>query len=308
MSFRADPSFHNAGDGKGQGPIWGTDVNVPPGGKTPHFATNGNGNAKPTETSTDTGDDTSTDKGDEGGSSTTQPIVVMPDGTKVSVDAFYAQQSAKDQEELNTLKGKVEAYEKLGTQTQTSTGDEKTETTEPESLWKSFEFKEDTRVEANEKEIVDFYNAQGQAMEAAFTEQFKKMSAANAELKTELEGVKDIVGKEVFESNMSRVVATTGISRDELLEMYSRTKVGDADVLSTLVLGERAKKEQQDKIAEAAEKEREQGTNAIAGQSQSGGSQGDDINKPGRGIEVEDGAMPTPAQLAEKYNLTAPMF
>ena len=232
----------------------------------------------------------------------------MPDGTKVSVDAFYAQQSAKDQEEIGILKGKLETYEKIGV-TQTSTGDqEKTEQAETESLWKPFQFKEDVRIEANEQEIVDYYNAQGQTMVEGFTKKFDEMSAENAELKTAVEGLKDVVGKEVFESNMSRVVATTGISRDELLEMYSRTKVGDADVLSTLVLGERAKKEQQDKIAEAAEKEREQGTNAIAGQSQSGGSQGDDINKPGRGIEVEDGAMPTPAQLAEKYNLTAPMF
>ena len=250
-------------------------------------------------------DGNSNQNGNQGGTQFSEPTVVNPDGTTVSVKDYLATELSQINQTQARLDGYMEALKTLGTPASSEEGSAADPPPE-DPKWQPITFAEDVRVEENERRIAENFNA--------LLEDYNKQNAEYKQLfadqAKETKEIRDAVSQQIFESNMSRVVATTGIPREEILEMNQLTKIPDPDILATLIIGQRAKKEKETEIANQMEQHRQNSVNAIAGQTQGGSGQGEqggaeqNTDQPGRGITLEAGQKLTPEMVASRYKFT----
>lgn len=302
--------------------VWGDAVEVPEHSKPPDDPTtkwtrqggdgtvhqgNGQNNQEGNQEGSEAGDN----------EKITEPIVVLPDGSKVDAkkffnDAFVAKEAELTQKE-NRLDGMIEMTRNGaagGADNNQGEGDQNNGQQSEENkppLFQHMELPEDTVTEANEKVIIGEYNKNVDAMnerESFWQARDAEHKETIDELTKELKNVKDVVGQEQWQNSLARVTAVTGLKEEDLIAKYRETKIADADILSTLILGDREKDRILKEVTDQADQERENGNNAIGGQSagSGGGTQvNTDLNKPLRGLDPEKDY--DAEKLVTKYNL-----
>ena len=297
---------------KSKTPVWGNQVTIPDGAEPPKDGTVEWTNQSGTKTSSTTDNGGDPDGGEEGGEENgkdTEPMVVLPDGKKHTAREFFANAFAEKEKEIADQQTRLDGMVEL-LRSGTIPGDpdkkegetEKKEEETPKLEHMSFD--EDATVEANEKfiqgeynKLVDSFNERETYWKTKFDEQQTEMEE-QAKAHKELA---DVVGREQWKANLTRVMAVTGLKEEEIMAKYRETRIADADVLSDLILGERAKDAIIKEAEENAEKARLEGRDAITSTSSGGGGGGPETPQPLRGLNEETDY--TPDKLVTKYNL-----
>ena len=298
-------------------PVWGETVTVPEHSDPPKDPTTSwtreNGDGKVQQGN---GTNSQENKQQGGDDTITEPIVVLPDGTKVTAKSYFAEAFTAKETELTQKESRLDGMLEL---TRNGNGNDNAggEGGDPnpnqngdETNVVSFEkmtFPEDTVPEENEKFIVGEYNKVVDTLntrEELWAAKDAEKQAAIDKLSKDFKKLSDVVGQDKWQNSIAKVTAITGLSEEELISKYKETRVADAEVLSTLILGEREKERILKEATNQADQERQNGNNAVGGQSAGsggGGTQTDNRNVPGRGLDLEKDY--DAEKLVTKYNL-----
>ena len=226
-------------------------------------------------------------EGNQGGDKVASPTVLMPDGSRIPADTFFAKEKTELAVKEAYVQGILEGQKQSGV-----IGDDSPDETEkaPESTTPAFqkiEVDEEKHYEPNEQMLIDKNNENVDVFNSVMTKKDEELGA----LKTQLGEVTDAVSKQIFDSNLAMVEATTGVSRDEIISKNQETKITDPEILAKIILGEKAANgEELPTAVKQAEEEREENNKGVSGTSQNngGGNQGGGANEPFRGLDPNE--------------------
>lgn len=284
--------------------VWGNTVSVPAGAKPP-FDPNvrwtrdnsqgaganpdekeeGNQNTNPDENQE--GSQDGNPSGDQSGDKVETPTVLMPDGTRVSADTYFAKEKTELAVKEAYIQGMLE-----GQKQNSGNGDGSSENTEKESepetpAFQKIAIDEEKHYEANEEMLIEKNNENVDIFNSVMTKKDEEIN----DLKTKLGEVTDAVSKQIFDSNLAMVEATTGVSRDEIIAKNQETKITDPEILAKIILGEKAANgEELPTALQQAEEERSENNKGVSGTSQGSrsGEQGGGSDEPFRGLNPDE--------------------
>jgi len=277
--------------------VWGNTVSVPAGAKPPFDPNvrwtrdnsqgakpdeeeNSNQNTDPDETQDETQED------NQDGDKVETPTVLMPDGTRIPATSYFAKEKTELAVKEAYIQGLLAGQNQAGANNGGSP-DETEEESEPATpAFQKIEVDEDKHYEPNEQMLIDKNNENVDIFNSVMTKKDEEIDA----LKTQLGEVTDAVSKQIFDSNLAMVEATTGVSRDEIIAKNQETKITDPEILAKIILGEKAANgEELPSALKQAEEERDENNKGVSGTSQSGGDeQSGTSEEPYRGLNPDE--------------------
>lgn len=300
--------------------VWGTTVSVPPGGKPPldpnvrwtrdNSQGAGSNPDEKVEGNQDGNPDENQDgdlEGNQGDDKVESPTVLMPDGSRIPADTFFAKEKTEIAVKEAYIQGVLEGQKQNGGNRDGS-ADEPEKAPEPAApAFQKIEVDEEKHYEPNEQMLIEKNNENVDIFNSVMTQKDEELNA----LKTQLGQVTDAVSKQIFDSNLAMVEATTGVSRDEIIAKNQETKITDPEILAKIILGEKAANgEELPKAVTQAEAEREENNKGVSGTSQGSGNgnQGSGTDEPYRGLNPDEinlgGKIDTPTlqKIASAYS------
>ncbi|MCG9134473.1 hypothetical protein J5I95_22640 [Candidatus Poribacteria bacterium] len=281
--------------------VWGNTVSVPPGGKPPfdpnvRWTRDNSQGAKPDDTQ-DNDQNTNPDDnpddnqdGNQGGDKVENPTVLMPDGSRVPADTYFAKEKTELAVKEAYIQGMLEGQKQNSGTGDTSGSPEDTEKgSEPATpAFQKIEVDEEKHYEPNEQMLIEKSNENVDIFNSVMTHKDEEISA----LRTQLGEVTDAVSKQIFDSNLALVEATTGVTRDEIIAKNQETKITDPEILAKIILGEKAANgEDLPTALKQAEEEREENNKGVSGtsvRSGSGQGGGSGTEEPFRGLNPDE--------------------
>ena len=277
--------------------VWGNTVSVPAGAKPPfdpnvRWTRDNSQGAKPDEKeegNQNTDPDENQDENQEGnqdGDKVENPTVLMPDGTRIPASSYFS----KEKTELAVKEAYIQGMLAVQNQAGANNGGSPDETEEESELatpaFQKIELDEDKHYEPNEQMLIEKNNENVDI----FNEINAKKDEEIGKLQTNVKELTDTVSKQIFDSNLAMVEATTGVSRDEIIAKNQETKITDPEILAKIILGEKAANgEELPSALKQAEEERDENNKGVSGTSQSGGGeQGGKSEEPYRGLNPDE--------------------